>query len=98
MVCTLGAGNVGITLTAGRCVILVDRPWTPGDAIQAEKRCHRIGTTGTILSVWLQANGADEAIDALLQEKHEKIELVLAGKRKRMEIRSIADVAEAVLG
>lgn len=99
IVCTLGAGNVGITLTAAQTVILVDRPWTPGDAIQAEDRLHRIGQTGNVLAVWLQANGADEAIDALLEEKHERIELVLAGKRKALHrISSISDVAEAVLG
>ena len=99
IVCTLGAGNVGITLTAAQTVILVDRPWTPGDAIQAEDRLHRIGQKGSVLSVWLQANGADEAIDALLEQKHERIELVLAGKRKSLRgIGSISDVAAAVLG
>jgi SNF2 family DNA or RNA helicase len=99
IVCTLGAGNVGITLTAAQTVILVDRPWTPGDAVQAEDRLHRIGQKGSVLAVWLQANGADEAIDALLEQKHERIELVLAGKRKSLRgIGSIGDVAEAVLG
>lgn len=99
MVCTLGAGNVGITLTAAHTVVLVDRPWTPGDAEQAEKRCHRIGTTSNVLSIWLQANGTDEALDALLQQKHERIELVLAGKRKTLRgIGSMQDVIDAVLG
>ena len=99
IVCTLGAGNVGITLTAAQTVVLVDRPWTPGDAVQAEDRLHRIGQRSAVTAVWLQANGADEAIDALLEQKHERIELVLAGKRKSLRgIRSIGDVAEAVLG
>lgn len=99
MVCTLGAGNVGITLTAALTVILVDRPWTPGDAIQAEDRLHRIGQKNAVTAIWLQANGADEAIDALLQQKHERIELVLAGKRKTLRgIGSISEVADAVLG
>jgi superfamily II DNA or RNA helicase len=34
--CTYGAGGVGLTLTAAATVILVDRPWTPGDVNQAE--------------------------------------------------------------
>lgn len=99
MVCSLGAGNVGITLTAAQTVLLVDRPWTPGDAEQMEARLHRIGQRGSVLAVWLQANGADEARDAVLQQKHERIELVLAGKRRTLRgIGSIGDVAEAVLG
>lgn len=99
IVCTLGAGNVGITLTAAQTVILVDRPWTPGDAIQAEDRLHRIGQRGSVLAVWLQANGADEAIDQLLQAKNERIELVLAGKRKTLRgVGSIAELADVVLG
>lgn len=99
IVCTLGAGNVGITLTAASTVILVDRPWTPGDAVQAEDRLHRIGQRNAVTAIWLQANGADEAIDALLEQKHERIELVLAGKRKTLRgLGSIGDVAEAVLG
>jgi SNF2 family DNA or RNA helicase len=60
---------------------------------------HRIGQRNAVTAVWLQANGADEAIDALLQQKHERIELVLAGKRKTLRgIGSVSDVAEAVLG
>jgi len=99
IVCTLGAGNVGITLTAAQTVVLVDRPWTPGDAIQAEDRLHRIGQRGSVLAVWLQANEADVAIDELLEQKHERIELVLAGKRKTLRgLRSVGDVAAAVLG
>lgn len=39
----LGAGGVGLTLTAACTVILVDRPWTPGDVNQAEDRVRRIG-------------------------------------------------------
>jgi SNF2 family DNA or RNA helicase len=99
MVCTLGAGNVGVTLHAAQTAILVDRPWTPGDAVQAEDRLHRIGQKSAVLAVWLQANGADEAIDALLEQKHQRIEVILEGKRKStLAPRSIGDVAEIVLG
>ncbi|KAB0238284.1 DEAD/DEAH box helicase [Microcystis aeruginosa EAWAG127a] len=44
---TIKAGGVGLTLTAANQVILVDRPWTPGDADQAEDRCYRIGQNNT---------------------------------------------------
>ena len=81
---TIKAGGVGITLTAAQTVILADRPWTPGDAVQAEDRLHRIGQCNAVTAIWLQANGTDRAIDALLEKKQERIELVLAGKRKTM--------------
>lgn len=81
---TIRAGGVGITLTAASDVILVDRPWTPGDTQQAIDRCHRIGQKNAVTAYWLQANGCDEAIDALLMAKQERIELVLSGKRKTL--------------
>mgnify|MGYP001568891805 CR=1 FL=1 len=99
MVCTLGAGNVGINLTPAAYAILVDRPWTPGDAEQAEARLNRIGQTMPVTSIWLQVDAADAAIDALLEQKAERIELVLAGKRRTLRgIGSLGDVAAAVLG
>lgn len=45
---TIKAGGVGLTLTAANQVILIDRPWTPGDAEQAEDRCYRIGQNNTV--------------------------------------------------
>lgn len=99
IVCTFGAGGVGITLTAAQDVILVDRPWTPGDAVQAEDRCHRIGAKSAVTAHWLQANGLDEAIDALLCSKQERAELILTGERNTLEgVGGIIDLADKVLG
>lgn len=81
---TIKAGGVGITLTAASYVILCDRPWTPGDAEQAEDRCNRIGQTETVNAIWLQYGAIDIAIDALIEQKQERIELVLKGKRKTL--------------
>lgn len=81
LVCTFGAGGVGITLTAAQTVILVDRPWTPGDTIQAEDRLHRISQKGAVTSIWLQFGGLDLRVDALLQQKQQTIDQVLIGKR-----------------
>jgi len=78
-----GAGGVGVTLTAANTVILVDRPWTPGDAEQAEDRSHRIGQDGHVVCQWLQIpqfiNPVDAKIDTILQKKQENVVKMLDG-------------------
>ncbi len=76
---TIKAGGVGLTLTKAQTVLLVDRPWTPGDTEQAEDRCHRIGQAGSVTAIWLQYGAMDEKIDKLLQEKRDNISIVLQG-------------------
>ena len=68
-VCTFGAGGVGLTLTAAATIILLDRPWTPGDALQAEDRVRRIGQTKPVTSIWMRCFDVDEQIDILIEEK-----------------------------
>ncbi|MCA2552747.1 MAG: DEAD/DEAH box helicase [Microcystis sp. M04BS1] len=95
---TIKAGGVGLTLTAANQVILVDRPWTPGDADQAEDRCYRIGQKNTVNAYWIQLGVIDEAIDTLLAEKRDRIELVLKGKRKTLRgLSKPAELAKELL-
>ena len=95
---TIKAGGVGLTLTAASNVILLDRPWTPGDSEQAEDRCHRIGQHQTVFSFWIQMGIIDEAIDKLLQQKQERIDLVLKGKRKTLRgVESPKELAKQLL-
>jgi hypothetical protein len=95
---TVKAGGVGVTLTAADTVVLVDRPWTPGDAEQAEDRCHRIGQGSNVTAIWLQHGEIDERVDDILIQKQERINLVLEGKRKTMRgIESAGDVAKEIL-
>jgi len=76
-VCTFGAGGVGLTLTAARTVILLDRPWTPGDAHQAEDRVRRIGQKFAVTSIWVTAFEVDKQIDTMLESKSQTSNAVL---------------------
>ena len=96
---TTKAGGVGITLTAASNVILVDRPWTPGDAEQAEDRCYRLGQQNAVFVNWLQLGVVDESIDNLLAEKQRNIDLVLAGKNEaQIKTKAPKEFAEELLG
>lgn len=79
IVCTFGAGGVGLTLTAARTILLLDRPWTPGDAHQAEDRVRRIGQKHPVTSIWMTAFEIDKQIDQLLAAKHQTSHTVLSG-------------------
>lgn len=96
---TLQAGGIGITLHAAQTVILVDRPYTPGDAIQSEDRLHRIGQQSAVTAIWLQHGEVDKEIDAILEEKETRIGLILEGKRKSLKGAnvSVTDVAQEIL-
>ncbi len=88
LVCLIGTGGLGYTLTAAQTVVLVDRSWTSTEAQQCEDRLHRIGQQGSVTAIWLQYGPIDERIDALLQRKRERIDLLVEGERK--SIRSLA--------
>lgn len=69
---TTGAGGVGLTLTAARTVVFLQRPWSIVEAIQAEDRCHRIGSeihdSIEIIDV-VAANTLDTRVRSALYEK-----------------------------
>jgi SNF2 family DNA or RNA helicase len=77
-VSTFGAGGVGLTLTAAHTIILLDRPWTPGEARQAEDRVRRIGQTKSVTCIWMVAFDLDKQIDQILEQKTNTTNAVLA--------------------
>ena len=81
LLATYGSGGLGFTLHRARQVVLLERPWTPGDVDQAEDRCHRIGMDGGLTSHWLQLGLADQLVDGLVASKADKIELILGPRR-----------------
>jgi SWI/SNF-related matrix-associated actin-dependent regulator of chromatin subfamily A-like protein 1 len=91
IVCSLGAGGVGHTLTAATNVAFVEFPWSPSDVDQAEDRAHRRGQTarnvdedGSYYSVTIWnfvAEGTiDEDILELLESKRAVVEAILDGR------------------
>lgn len=97
LVATYGTGGLGFTLHRARHVLLIERPWTPGDAEQAEDRCHRIGMGHALTSHWLQLGVADQLVDALIASKAERIELVLGNRQRSLERRRLPAMVRELL-
>ncbi|MEB3334155.1 MAG: DEAD/DEAH box helicase [Cyanobacteriota bacterium] len=85
LVATFGTGGLGFTLHRARHVVLVERPWTPGEAEQAEDRCHRIGMGASLTSHWMQLGSADRLVDDLLVSKTARISEVFTPARARIQ-------------
>ena len=81
LITTYGTGGLGFTLHRARHVVLVERPWTPGEAEQAEDRCHRIGMGACLTSHWIQLGLADQLVDGLVASKAERISDVFSPAR-----------------
>lgn len=73
---TIGAGGIGISLTAASTVWFLDRSYSPAYNWQAEDRCWRIGQTNAVQIVDFIAK---QTID---QGKHTQIELKASWLRK----------------
>mmetsp|Transcript_17518 Transcript_17518/g.36130 ORF Transcript_17518/g.36130 Transcript_17518/m.36130 type:complete len:183 (+) Transcript_17518:699-1247(+) len=82
-VCTFGAGGVGLTLTAASTIILLDRPWTPGETRQAEDRIRRIGQLKKCTSYWMRSFDLDKQIDGMLESKTQTTNAVLDKNKKQ---------------
>ena len=60
-------------------LFLLDRPWTPGDCEQVEGRLDRDGQTTPVMSFWTQWGVADFKFDPILDEKADRIDMVIDG-------------------
>ena len=97
LVATFGTGGLGFTLHRARHVVLIERPWTPGDVEQAEDRCHRIGMAGSLTSHWLQLGVADQLVDGLIASKAERISLVLQRREEQWRRRALPEMVRQLL-
>ena len=90
LLATFGTGALGFTLHRARHVVLLERPWTPGDVAQAEDRCHRLGMADEALTChWLQLGPADQLVDGLVASKAERIEILLGPRRVTLDRQSL---------
>lgn len=83
LIATFGTGGLGFTLHRARHVVLVERPWTPGETEQAEDRCHRIGMGSSLTSHWMHLGAADHLVDELLAGKTARISEVFTPARSQ---------------
>jgi SWI/SNF-related matrix-associated actin-dependent regulator 1 of chromatin subfamily A len=81
LICSQLGANTNITLTAATTVLTLEYTYTPGNHIQAEDRCRRIGTSEDVESIDCYYMHADNTIDNyfwdMLATKFEVIENTL---------------------
>jgi SNF2 family DNA or RNA helicase len=86
---TAQAGGVGITLTAARRLIMLQRPWSLVDYKQALDRVHRIGSEihdSIIVTDYITEKSIESRIIKVLGEKAENFEEVVRDKEKLINL------------
>jgi SNF2 family DNA or RNA helicase len=82
---TAQAGGVGITLTAARRLIMLQRPWSLVDYKQALDRVHRIGSEihdSIIITDYITEKSIESRIIRVLGEKAESFEEIVQDRKK----------------
>lgn len=74
---TLAAGT-GLTLTSASNMVFCDLPFSPADLVQAEDRCHRIGTTKPVNIYYASCDDSiDEHIyDLIVSKAHDASKII----------------------
>lgn len=83
MLGSIAAMGVGLTFTVANTVIFLDSPWNRATKEQAEDRCHRIGTTGTVSIITLVCKDTiDERIEDIVYSKGKISDAIVDGEIK----------------
>jgi SNF2 family DNA or RNA helicase len=86
---TAQAGGVGVTLTAGRRLVMLQRPWSLVDYKQAIDRIHRIGSEihdSVIVMDYVTEGTIEERVIQVLDEKAENFEQIVHDKEKLLDL------------
>jgi SNF2 family DNA or RNA helicase len=86
---TAQAGGVGITLTAARRMVMLQRPWSLVDYKQALDRVHRIGSEihdSITISDYVTDGTIEERVIDVLDSKAESFEQIVKDKEKLLAI------------
>ena len=85
ILCTVGAGGVGITLTRAKVAVFLQRSWSMVDNIQAEARVHRIGSEqhASVTIIDLVSTGTvDERMQDVILMKKERLEEIVRDREQ----------------
>jgi SNF2 family DNA or RNA helicase len=86
---TAQAGGVGVTLTAARRLVMLQRPWSLVDHKQAVDRVHRIGSEihdSVIITDYVTEGTIEERVLQVLETKADNFEQVVRDKDQLLSI------------
>jgi SNF2 family DNA or RNA helicase len=86
---TAQAGGVGITLTAARRLIMLQRPWSLVDHKQALDRVHRIGSEihdSVIVTDYVTEGTVEERVLQVLETKADNFEAIVRDKAQLLAL------------
>ena len=86
---TAQAGGVGITLTAARRLIRLQRPWSLVDDKQVNDRVHRIGSEihdNIIITDYVTSGTVEERVREVLESKADSFEEVVKDKEQLLKM------------
>lgn len=86
---TAQAGGVGVTLTAARRLVMLQRPWSLVDHKQALDRVHRIGSEihdSVIITDYVTEDTIEERVLQALDTKADNFEQIVRDKSKLLDL------------
>ncbi len=87
---TYGTGGLGFNFNEAKHVVLLDRPWTPGDVAQAEDRCHRLCKLDELKVHWFKLGFVDQIVDQILISKSKNINIFLGSRSVKIKRQNIS--------